>query len=782
MVLFALLFTLGVWYLQQQAALPNLPSPWLGLILPALLLLPRRVAWQRMVRTLLLIPCVFLFGYFYAATLAESRLADALPDEWQGRDIDISGIISELPRQQDNGLRFSFTVEQVLTPEAHVPAHILLSTYDDEKFPELDLHAGERWQLTVRLKQPHGSSNPHNFDFEAWALEHNVRAVGYVRGKGDNRLLDEISDSPAYYIERLRETVRTHFQKTLGDAPYTGILTALAVGDQNGISAEQWAVFNRTGVTHLMSISGLHITMLAGIAFGLAYSLWRRSIRLTLLIPARKVAALSGLFAALIYTLVSGYGIPAQRTLYMISTMSIMLLFSRNVAPSQLLASAVMVVLLLDPWAVISPGFWLSFGAVLLIFYISANRLRKQHHLIEYGRIQWAMTLGLIPLLLALFQQLSLVSPIANAFAIPLVSFLIVPITLLGTLPPLEWLLYLAHQALTLCMWALNWLNALPYAVWTQHAPPDWAILLGGLGVLWLLLPRGFPGRWLGVFLMVPLFTAQPELPAPGQAHITVFDVGQGLSVLVRTQNHALLYDAGPDFNGEANAGNRILLPALRGMGIAHLDTLVLSHDDRDHTGGAAPLLEQLAIDQVLSSLSPNHALLKPLTQAHPCLDGQTWTWDGIRFDMLHPDELPGQKPGIHDNDASCVLRISTGTHSVLLTGDIEEFAEYRLLNAHRELLPSTLLVAPHHGSKTSSSEDFVAATHPRYVVFTAGYHNRFGHPREEIEQRYRAIGSEVLRSDFDGAIAIRMDGNTFNVSRRRQEQARYWQLHQAQP
>ncbi|HLP99009.1 MAG TPA: DNA internalization-related competence protein ComEC/Rec2 [Sideroxyarcus sp.] len=774
MVSFALCFTLGVWYLQQQAALPALPGYWP--IAALVLLLPRanNRTWT-FVRHALLLVCALLLGYAYAAWVAQQRLADRLPDEWQGKNIVVTGIVAEMPRLHERGLRFTFDVESVQTAGAHVPRHIQLATYDEESNDPLQLSAGERWQLTVRLKQPHGSSNPHNFDFEAWALERDIRATGYIHAKGENLMLAPQTASPAYLVQRLRETVRTHFRKTLGDAPYAGILVALAIGDQSDITQDEWQLFNRTGINHLMSISGLHITLLAGLVFALVYWLWRRSIRLTLLFPARKAAALAGLFAALFYTLVSGYEVPAQRTLYMVATFTAMLLLSRNVSPSQMLAAALMVVLLADPWAVLSPGFWLSFGAVALIFYVTANRLRKQHWLREYGKVQWAMTIGLIPPLLALFQQLSLVSPIANAFAIPLVSFVVVPLTLLGTLPPFEWMLYLAHQAMHLCMWLLEGVDRLPNTVWIQHAPPVWAIVCGMAGALWLLAPRGFPLRWLGSLLLLPMFLAPVATPAEGAARITVFDVGQGLAVAVQTRDHALLYDTGPDFSGDADSGNRILLPALRGMGIMHLDKLVLTHDDIDHIGGAVSVLQGMPVTDVLSSLSSSHPRLQLATHHQPCTDGDSWEWDGVRFEILHPAGIGSANPSGHDNDRSCVLRISTGQHSVLFAADIENLSEQRLLLLHRDQLPATLLVVPHHGSKSSSSPAFVEAVHPRYAVFTAGYRNRFGHPKEEVVERYRAAGSEVLRSDEDGAISIVMDAQAFGVERYRRSHARYW-------
>jgi competence protein ComEC len=775
MVSFALFFTLGVWYLQQQATLPVLPAYWplavIVLLLPRangkLLITARRAA---------MLMCAALLGFSHAAWIAQHRLSDALPDEWQGKNITITGVVAEMPRLHERGLRFAFDVESVETEGAHVPRHIQLSTYDGDSNDPLELSAGERWQLTVRLKQPHGTSNPYNFDFEAWALERDIRAIGYVYAKGDNQRLSEQTSSPAYLVQRLRESVRTHFRKTLGDVPYAGVLSALAIGDQSGITQADWQVFTRTGVNHLMSISGLHITMLAGLVFGIVYWLWRRSIRLTLRFPARKAAVLAGLFAAIFYTLVSGYEVPAQRTLYMLATVGVMLMLSRNVSPSQLLATALMVVLLADPWAVLSPGFWLSFGAVALIFYVTANRLRKQHWLREYGKVQWAMMIGLIPPLLAMFQQLSLVSPIANAFAIPLVSFVVVPLTLLGTLPPFEWMLYVAHEAMVLCMYLLNMLDRLPYGIWAQHAPPVWTIVFGMGGALWILAPRGFAMRWLGVLLLLPMFLVVPDRPAEGSARLVVFDVGQGLSVAVQTRNHALLYDTGPDFSGEADSGSRIIIPALRGMGISLLDVLVLSHGDMDHIGGTESVLKGVPVTNVISSLPNTHPKLQLAAHNEPCADGQSWEWDGVRFDMLHPAKSNTPAALAHNNEGSCVLRVSTGQSSILLTGDIESLAESRLLKLHAKELPATLLVVPHHGSMSSSSQAFVDAVHPHYAMFTSGYLNRFGHPREEITDRYRAAGSEVLRSDEDGAVMIAMDAQNFRLERYRSAHARYWQ------
>ncbi len=769
MVSFALSFALGVWYLQQLETLPSLPSYWPLAI--ACLLLPRTV--PLLLRQGLLLSCAALLGFCHAAYIAQVRLADSLPNDWQGQNITLSGVVAEMPRVHERGLRFIFDVEHVETADATVPARILLASYDTKSMPPLDIHAGERWRFTVRLKQPHSTRNPYTSDFEVWALERNIRATGYIYNRSEPQMLDASVIRPAYLIELLRESLRTRFHQSLGDAPYAGILVALAIGDQASISQEEWRLFTRTGVNHLMSISGLHITLLSSLFFGMTYWLWRRSTRLTLRLPARKAAALVGVIVALAYSLISGFEIPAQRTFYMLTTFAGMLLLSRNVAPSQMLAAALMVVLILDPWAVMAPGFWLSFGAVALIFYVSANRLARPHWLVEYGKVQWAMTIGLIPPLLALFQQLSLVSPLANAFAIPLVSLLVVPFTLLGALPGFEWTLHLAHYVLAFCMTLLRLLDDLPVSVWTQHAPPAWAIGAGVLGALWILAPRGFPLRAFGFILLLPMFLIEPETPVRDTARIWVFDVGQGLAVAVQTQHHALLFDTGPDYAGEADSGNRILVPALRGLGVNQLDTLILSHGDIDHIGGTDSVVQSIPTRRVLTSLDLEDRRLAGMQTIVSCQESMQWDWDGVHFEILHPPLSAADKR--HDNDQSCVLRISIGDQHVLLTGDIEKASEARLLDKHSDKLPTTLLVAPHHGSRSSSGAAFVKAVAPKYVIFTSGYRNRFRHPHPEVVRRYQAQGTHILRSDLDGAITIDLDASTIRLDVYRHSHRRYW-------
>ena len=381
----------------------------------------------------------------WAAWLAGQRLADALPLAWEGADIRVEGVVAQLPQPYDRSLRFEFDVERVLTPQAAVPAHVALAWWgalprEDDSGSLPELHAGERWQLTVRLRRPHGLQNPNGFDYEAWLLERNIRAIGYVRTPGSARRVAAMVVRPQYLIERLREAVRNRILGTLPEAPYAGVLAALAIGDQRAIAPPQWQVFTRTGVNHLMSISGLHVTMISGLVYWLAYCLWCRSTRLLLRLPARKAAAVAGLLGAFAYAWLAGFAVPAQRTVYMLAVVAAALWSGRMTAPGAVLCcGAAALVVVLDPWAALSAGFWLSFGAVALILFVSSHRIGVPHWLLAWGHVQWAVTLGLVPLLLAMFQQVSLVSPLANALAIPLVSLVVVPLTLLGVVVPRSW-------------------------------------------------------------------------------------------------------------------------------------------------------------------------------------------------------------------------------------------------------------------------------------------------------------------------------------------------------
>jgi competence protein ComEC len=771
-----LCFALGVWFLQRQAELPAWPVlAALAAVAAGLTFTSRRMPGRR--RALAACLAALLAGFAWAAALGQGRLADRLPGENEGRDIRITGVIAGLPQSYENGVRFEFAVEQA---EAVVPSRISLAWYaglrpeeDDARHVLPQLHAGERWQLSVRLKRPHGNLNPHGFDYEAWLFERGLRATGYVRTAEANRRLDAFVWRPAHAVERLRETVRARFLSALPEHDYAGVLVALAVGDQRAIDGGLWQLFARTGITHLMSISGLHVTMVAALGAWLVSWFWRRRPALMLRLPAQKAAAAAGWATACAYCLLAGFGVPAQRTLIMLSVVALALWLGRAASGSRVLAAALLLVLLADPWAVLSAGFWLSFGAVALLFYISAGRLAAGHWLAEWGRAQWAIAIGMLPALLALFQQFSLVSPLANAVAIPLVSFVITPLALLAAALPFDALLLLAHQILFWMMIFIEWLAGLPLAVWQQPAPPAWAVLLAVLGCAWLLLPRGFPARWNGAVLMLPLLLVAPARPAPGELRLTVLDVGQGLAVHAQTASHDLIYDTGPQFSPDANSGNRILLPYLRAAGVRRLDGLILTHEDKDHAGGALSLLDGLPVAWTASSMPEDH----PFREApghRPCIDGQAWDWDGVRFEMLHPQPADYDKPARKANDMSCVLKVSAAQGSALLTGDIETISEQALSKRQGERLRAEVLLAPHHGSRTSSSPEFIAAVGAKTVIFPVGYRNRFRHPNAEVLRRYEESGARLLRSDRDGAVTVAFAASP-GLTLQREARRRYW-------
>lgn len=497
---------------------------------------------------------------------------------------------------------------------------------------------------------------------------------------------------------------------------------------------------------------------------------------LTLRVPARKAATLAGLVAALLYALIAGFSVPTQRTFYMLAVFAVALWSGRTLAISHVLACAVILVVALDPWAVLAPGFWLSFGAVAVIAYAVSGRLHRPHWLLEATQTQWAVTLGLLPLLLVLFQQVSLISPVANAFAIPLVSLVVVPLTLAGAVLPLNWPLQLAHSVMSFCMQVLQWLSSLPFSTWQQHAPPVWTLPLALVGVLWMLLPRGVPLRWLGLTALLPIFMLQPTPPKYGAMKVAVLDVGQGLSLVLQTATHNLLYDAGPRYSSQSDSGSRIVIPYLRGQGIGRLNGFIVSHNDSDHSGGMSSVLKQIPVDWIASSLTDDNPELA--TRRHMrCYAGQSWEWDGVYFEMLYPGWDSYADSKLKDNNRSCVLRVTSKFGSLLIPGDIERKAETMLLETYPEKLAADILIAPHHGSKTSSSPGFIAAVKPTIVVFTMGYLNRFNHPKQAVVERYIRDGGHIYRSDQDGAVLLDFaESNAIAATRWRYNQMHYWQ------
>ncbi|MFC3110432.1 DNA internalization-related competence protein ComEC/Rec2 [Undibacterium arcticum] len=803
-------FVIGIAWLQNQAALPAGSTLWLLSFGAVLTTLAMRRLKRFDVITKLGIPtmlaCGCIAGVVWASLFAQHYLARELPKEWEGRDITLIGTIDSLPYRFDQGVRFNFAVEQVLPIGATtpvVPPKLALSWYSGFRSEQSqtvgDVQPGARWRLTVRLQRPHGNANSNGFDYEVWLLEQDLRATGYVRPADDantaisNRELDPFVVSIGNLVERARGALRDRIFAALPGREYAGVLVALVVGDQREVAQSDWKVFSRTGVSHLFSISGLHITMVAGLFAALMFALWRRSFftraQLPSILPAQKVAALAGAAMALVYVLLAGFGVPAQRTLYMLSVVAAALWFGRITRVSHVLCAALGVAVLLDPWAVLWPGFWLSFGAVAVILYASVGRTarradaapsrrqRWRRDIMAAAHTQYVVTLALVPLTMLLFGQMSLVSPIANAVAIPLVSFFVTPLALAGSILPAPlsgWVLNLAHLLVQWLVHGLAWLSALPAAVWAAAVPPVWVFVCASIGTLWLLAPRGWPARWFGLVGWVPLLLNAPTRPEAGTMWVTAFDVGQGMALLIETPQHRLLYDTGPFYGPESNGGNRVILPYLKARGITALDGVIVSHNDNDHSGGALTIFNEINTGWVLSSLKADSPIVQAAPHHRRCEAGQAWSWDGVQFEMLHPTAGSYDSQKWKSNARGCTLKISLGARSILLPADIEAIQEDELVGRDREKLHATVLLAPHHGSGTSSTLPFLQAVQPEVAVFQMGYRNRYGHPKAEVFERYRNLGIRRLRNDEAGAITLQF-GSTLSISEYRTEHARYW-------
>jgi competence protein ComEC len=739
----------------------------------------------------------FVLGYAWAAWRADGRMADALDPALEGRDLLLTGVIASLPDDRGNGIRFVFEIEHMEAAKnfdapnrTSVPRRVLLSWYagrgspGEEAPPMPVVRPGERWQLPVRLRLPHGAAVPGVFDYEAWLLERGLRATGYVRGNGV--LISAEANGWMNRVHRLREHIRQKFETALPDAPYRGILVALVIGEQSAISTEQWEILRRTGVLHLIAISGMHITLVAFAVGGLCVSIWRRVPWLMRRSPARLPGAVAGMMAAGAYALLAGLGVPVQRALVMLAVAALCMTARRETSARNVLSLALLGVLLADPMAPLAAGFWLSFGAVAVILLTLNGRIKPVQNWQSAVKVQLAITLAMVPVLVALFQGFSLASPIGNAIAIPIVNLAITPLVLLAAIFPADWLLDLAHTLTAWMMTALQWLSGFSLALYEHPLPPPWLLPVATAAVLLLILPRGTPGRLAALAILSGFFLWQPERPRPGDFRAAVLDVGQGLAVHVQTAHHDLLYDSGPFFGDTSDAGERIVAPYLRALGVGRLDAALISHDDTDHAGGLKSVQRRVRIDEIFAGgeisepgTSPprgtwnaREAQLAPV-RGTPCVAGLRWRWDGVDFTVLAPAELSGKR---RSNAESCVLRVSAaGGTSLLLTGDLGEAGEMELVRQHGAELKSTAVVAGHHGSRTSSSMAFVEATYPEVVIFSSGYRNRYGHPHPHILARWARTAARPYRTDTGGTVQLKAEDGHMTADTWREKHQRYW-------
>jgi len=722
--------------------LPALPPAWLLMLLAltGLMCLP----W----RTYRL--SFFLSGFCFACLSAQWALNDRLNPSLDGRTVWLQGQVSGLPQQQDGTLRF--VLENPTSRRGKLPSRLRLVWHDGKP-----VRAGEVWRLAVTLKRPHGSVNPASFDYEAWLLAQRIGGTGTVK---QGELI-----RPAQGFAAFRDDIRQALLNTPAHGRAGG-LAALVVGDGSALSHSDWQLLQDTGTLHLMVISGGHVALLALAVYALIAGCARLGLWPARL-PWLPVACVFSFVAALVYGLVAGFEVPVRRACLMMAVVLIWRLRFRHLGFFWPWLVALNAVLLIEPLASLQAGFWLSFTAAGLLILLFSARLGRLAWWQSWTKAQWGMAIGLLPALLALGLPISLSAPFANLLAVPWIGFITVPLALLGTLllpvPYLgEGLIWLAGASLDGLFSLLAFLAALLPAQ-TLPSAPLWAWLSGALGAFVLLLPNGIPLRFFGLLLLAPLLLPPLHKPPAGQAEVWLLDVGQGLAVLLRTREHAILYDSGPR-HGDFDSGERIVLPSLRRLGVNQLDLMLISHADNDHAGGAPAIARSMPVKQVQSgevSRLPAHL------NATPCIDGKSWQWDDVGFTTWH---YPHAK---NSNGKSCLLKINASGERLLLTGDIDRDTEQVLLQQGYDL-ESDWLLAPHHGSKSSSSMAFLKAVRAHSVLIARGAHNSYNHPHPQVLARYRLLGMSIFDSSKNGAQRIEL-GSYQKLRALREEQRRFW-------
>ena len=759
----------------------------------------------------------------FTAWRVNARIADAM----HSRDIDrVSKVeLRVVGLVRESGQNRSVEAEVLDSTPKGVPRRIQVSwsapgwrgPYGGQEPPATfpAMIPGQVWRMALNLRPPSGARNPHGFDYEGYMFARGIRAQGGVRGT-PVLLRDEPWASLEVVAQRTRYRVREQMRLYLEGMRYGPVLMALAIGDQAGVQADDWLVFNRTGITHLVSISGSHITMIAALGAAAVLWLWRRlrfrGVWLAERLPAQLAAAMAALLVAWFYCLLAGWGVPARRTFLMLAVVAIAYTTRQRPGPSRVLLLAAWLAVCMDPWSLMASGFWLSFGAVaVLMLYGSrkvvaatARRPRWQRWSKALGfaaGLQLAVSFALLPVLGRLFHEVSLVSPLANAYAIPLISLVVTPLALLlaaaSTVPgmelPAQWLALGGHYCLEWMMAPTAALALFPAASIATAAAPWPVTLLALVGVVLALMPQGPPARRAAWLLLLPAMLWRPDRPQEGGWKAVALDVGQGSAIVIQTKTHAILFDAGVRRSPENEEGSRTIAPYLKARGIRQLDAVLVSHDDIDHAGGLAGVLQALP---VLKSSTPfllqtwlakeerslgmqKGSIPKPQSM-DDCVQGMQWTWDGVRFSVLWP--LYGNtvasagsksiKGG--SNAASCVLLVEGRHHSLLLTGDIGVAQERELVQ--RGLGRVDVVLAAHHGSKTSSSDTFVQAVRARHVIAQAGAWSRFGHPHPQVERRWQRAGAGFWRTDLDGAVTVHSSETGLAVRAERVDSFRYWQ------
>ncbi len=738
----------------------ELPDRFWSALVPMLLLL---VVYNPRFRLLLLMAT----AYLWSAALLQQDLDHRLLQAYDNRVTLLRGVVADLPEIDPGRIRLYLKSPEIENYPGRRPRLLRLNWYQEDIVPQ----TGERWQFEVKLKQPRGLMNPGAFDFEAWQFSRGIDAGGYIRSSPRNGRLAQANPlDPGYWRMRLASAI----DRLCADCAHVGLLKALALGYRGDIRGADRELLQASATAHLLAISGLHVGMVSLLVFALGRGCWRIGFR-----PAGlnrlQTASLMAIVAAFVYALLAGFSLPTVRALLMLTIMLTAMLLGNRVNLLQSLSLAVIVILLVDPRVLGSSSFWLSVSALLVIAFVQFRLPARMCWWRQLLALQCFFSLLFMPLGLLIFDQLNPAGFVANIVAIPLVSFILLPLILLACLlaPALPaaagLLLRLADAGLELLMAYLDLLisgGMSPLA----GVYPAAMILLLLLILAWLLLPSGLGLRAAGLLAICLLFGWQPDRPRNGDYELLVFDVGMGTSALLRTRHHSLVYDFGPGKAGIFSAADWALLPALRKYAIDMPDLAIVSHVDQDHSGGLHRLLETHPQLPLLSGTPAElHARFGLRRRVASCHDYPRWRWDGVDFSFISSPQGPSDT-----NNRSCVLMIS-GRHRVLLPGDIESAREYSLVKTHGDTLRADVLLAPHHGSDTSSSRRFIEQVSPRHVIFTLSRGNRWGFPSPRVLSRYAGAGVAQYRSDRDGAITVVSAADGLSVGSARKPAKRIW-------
>ena len=714
---------------------------------------------------------VAALGFAWCAWRAHVALDARLPEQLEGRDLDMTAVVADLPLARPDGIRATLRLERASLDGAVVDLHgdVRIAWYDAGA--DL-LEPCSRWQLRVRLKRPRGLVNPGGFDSERFALERGIVATGYVR-EGTNRRIGE----RALCVDALRDRISREIAARIPAPHDAALVRAFAVGDTRGLDEGDWEVARANGIPHLIAISGFHVGVAAGLGALLVRLLGWFFPRLALRVPLAIAAVPAALVTGIFYGVLAGASLPTVRTLSMIAVVALARLGRRSSGGAQTLSLALVAILIVDPLAVLSAGFWLSFGGVAFLILCLVRRSGLLGFVRELTVGQLVMSLSLLPLTIWFFGEASLVGALSNIVAVPFVSFVIVPLCLVGvlallTVPVLATLPLLAAGLCARAQWMfLEFMAGLPGAHEYLPEPSLCALVLALIGAFWMLMPRGVPARSVGMLLFLPLLVPARKDMETGAFEAVFIDVGQGLSVLVRTRSHALLYDAGARYPSEFDLGKAAVLPTLRALGVSDLHRIVISHGDNDHAGGAPAVAREFPS----AELEGGEPYRGDLT-LRQCAAGESWDWDGAHFRIVSPAaEMLGPPGPRGDNDRSCVLLIEGVGGRLLLTGDITSQVESRIAADVGTDTPLVLAVA-HHGSRTSSSADFIAATEPALAIVSAGWHSRYGHPHPETLARFRDAHVRLLNTAGQGALTVEFPKTGAPFARgERERRRRYW-------